>query len=356
MKQKHFLMFFLVIFLICNGISFADDGRDGDTTPDPYLAETSETPDPVVTDKPCPEGIDCDYDDTFVGTTGVGEPVVTGSGTYTANDQVILDDLIVDGSECVGMDCVNGESFGFDTIRLKENNLRIHFQDTSNSASFPTRDWRITINDSSNGGDSYFGIDDVDGGRSPFRIEAGAPSYSLFVEDTGQIGFGTNNPAVELHISDGDTPTVRLDQDGTSGWSPQIWDMAGNEANFFIRDVTNGSALPFRIQPGAPSSALTIKNDGKVGIGTWSPDSDLTVIGEQVKFKYSSDDSDPDIVFETTDWYGRITLHSDTSGDSLIDGFELVFEGAGENETATIKLCQHQQILMPIYGIGNRVT
>ena len=66
-------------------------------------------------------------------------------------DQVILDDLIVDGSACIGFDCVNGESFGFDTLRLKENNLRIKFQDTSSSASFPSRDWQITANDSANG-------------------------------------------------------------------------------------------------------------------------------------------------------------------------------------------------------------
>ena len=40
-------------------------------------------------------------------------------------DQVIPDDLIVQGSACVGLDCVNNEVFGFDTIRLKENNDRI---------------------------------------------------------------------------------------------------------------------------------------------------------------------------------------------------------------------------------------
>ena len=62
------------------------------------------------------------------------------------------------------MDCVNGESFGFDTIRIKENNLRIHAEDTSNTASFPGNDWRLTFNDSSNGGLNKFSIDDVDGG------------------------------------------------------------------------------------------------------------------------------------------------------------------------------------------------
>ena len=76
-------------------------------------------------------------------------------------DAVTADDAIITGSLCVGFDCVNGESFGFDTIRLKENNLRIRFLDTSNSAGFPTTDWQITINDSNSGGASYFAIDDM---------------------------------------------------------------------------------------------------------------------------------------------------------------------------------------------------
>jgi len=186
-------------------------------------------------------------------------------------DQVILDDLIIDGSACIGFDCVNGESFGFDTLRLKENNLRIKFQDTSSSASFPSNDWQITANDSSNGGANKFSIDDIDGGRTPFTLEAGAPSHSLYVDDGGRLGLGTNTPVVDLHIKSGNTPTLRLEQDGSSGFTPQTWDVAGNEANFFIRDATNGSTLPFRIFPGAPSNALNIATDGDVGIGTTSP-------------------------------------------------------------------------------------
>ncbi|MGI9351142.1 MAG: hypothetical protein ACR2O3_06235, partial [Rhizobiaceae bacterium] len=180
-------------------------------------------------------------------------------------DQVILDDLIVDGSECIGFDCVNGENFGFDTLKLKENNLRILFDDTSTAASFPRNDWRIRINDSANGGESYFAVEDATAGRTPFRVEAGARTNSLFVESSGDVGIGTSNPVVRLDMKDGDTPTVRLDQDGTSGWAPQIWDVAGNETNFFIRDATNGSLLPFRIRPGAPTSSLEIANDGDLG-------------------------------------------------------------------------------------------
>lgn len=186
-------------------------------------------------------------------------------------DQVFNDDVIVRGSECVGVDCSNGESFGFDTLRLKENNLRIKFQDTSTSASFPSNDWQLTANDSSNGGANKFSIDDIDGGRTPFTIEAGARNNALVVEADGDIGIGTLNPAVDLHVVTGNTPTLRLDQDGSSGFTPQIWDIAGNEANFFVRDVTNGSELPFKIKPGADTSSIFIAADNDIGFGTENP-------------------------------------------------------------------------------------
>ncbi|MCP4903302.1 MAG: tail fiber domain-containing protein [bacterium] len=195
----------------------------------------------------------------------------------SAADICYYDDLIVDGSLCVGFDCTCNMSFGFDTIVLKENNLRIFFDDTSTAASFPRNDWRIVANDSANGGASYLGVEDSTGGRRVFTLEAGAPSHSLFVDDGGRVGMGTSTPSVEIHTVDGDTPTLRLQQDGSSGFAPQTWDVAGNETNFFVRDVTSGSTLPFRIRPGAPTSSIDIAADGDVGIGTSSPDYDLDI-------------------------------------------------------------------------------
>ena len=210
-------------------------------------------------------------------------------------DQVILDDLIVNGSTCIGQDCVNGESFGFDTLRLKENNLRIKFQDTSTSASFPTNDWQLTANDSANGGANKFSIDDIDGGRTPFTIEAGAPSHSLYVDDGGRIGLGTSAPIVDIHTKSGDTPTMRLEQDGSSGFTSQTWDVAGNEANFFVRDVTNGSQLPFKIKPGADSDLLYLDSDNEVGLRTSSPSANLHVKSSDVSWS-----NQPDVLLEST--------------------------------------------------------
>jgi hypothetical protein len=213
-------------------------------------------------------------------TDGVGDlfgGLGKAQGDAAAKDFVINDDLIVDGSACIGFDCVNGEVFGFDTLRLKENNLRIHFDDTSVAASFPRNDWTLVANDSANGGASKFSIEDRTNSRTPFTVEANARSHSLYVDDGGRIGSRTSTPSVEIHTIDGDTPTLRLQQDGSSGFAPQTWDVAGNETNFFIRDVTNGSTLPFRIRPGAPSSAIFIDVDGEVGIGTSSTDASLHI-------------------------------------------------------------------------------
>ena len=61
-----------------------------------------------------------------------------------------------------------------------------------------------------------------------------------------------------------DTPGLRLLQTGDGGFMPQTWDIAGNEANFFVRDLTAGSRLPFRIRPGAPTSSLDISATGDI--------------------------------------------------------------------------------------------
>ena len=194
-----------------------------------------------------------------------------------ANAQNFTVNVTIQNSACIGTDCVVGESFGFDTLRLDENNLRMHFDDTSDLGSFPGNDWRIIINDSTNGGANYFAVEDATAGLVPFRVEAGAPANALTVATTGNVGIGTLTPVVETHIVDGDSPAIRLEQDGSSGFTPQVYDIAANETNFFIRDVTNGSNLFFRAQTGAPEDALYIANDGQIGIGNASPQAALHI-------------------------------------------------------------------------------
>lgn len=181
--------------------------------------------------------------------------------------QVIADDLMVQGSLCVGFDCAATENFGSDTVRIKENNLRIHFDDTSSSASFPNNDWRITVNDQTNGGNNYFSINDATGGLVPLYLAAGAFNNSLYVAAaTGspRVGVGTSNPNVALHVFGDNSPALRLQQQG--GFGNYSWDVAGNETNCFVRDV-NTNTLPFRIRPNSAANTLMVASDGRVGVG-----------------------------------------------------------------------------------------
>jgi hypothetical protein len=193
-------------------------------------------------------------------------------------DVVTADDAIIQGSLCVGFDCVNNESFGFDTIRLKENNTRIKFDDTSTGTGFPNHDWQLTANDSASGGANKFSIEDITAATVPFTITGSAATNSIFVDSTGRVGFRTSTPVLDLHVATSNTPAMRLEQNNSGGFTAQTWDIAGNEANFFVRDVTGGSRLPFRIRPGAPTSSIDINASGNVGIGTASPSNKLHVL------------------------------------------------------------------------------
>src|ERR1700744_5471490 len=50
-----------------------------------------------------------------------------------------------------------------------------------------------------------------------------------------------------LFIKAPDTPGLRLLQAGGS-FGSQVWDVEGNEGNFFVKDSTDGGTLPFRIR------------------------------------------------------------------------------------------------------------
>jgi len=185
------------------------------------------------------------------------------------SDEIFYDDVVIQQSLGVGMDVNNGENFGFSTILLKENNLRITFEDTSNSGSFPTNDWQLTANESTNGGKNRFSIEDLTAGQVPFTVSAGAPDHALYVHNNGNLGIRSDAPAQDVHITSDDSPTLRLEQSADAGLPTRSWDLVGNEAGLTVRDVTAGGAVPFQIEPDAPQDSLVLGVNGiGLGVGT----------------------------------------------------------------------------------------
>lgn len=201
--------------------------------------------------------------------------IVNAAAEESTRAIVVPDDQSIQGSLCVGLDCTSSESFAdFSVLTLKENNTRIRFQDTSNSAAFPSTDWELRANDTTNGGANQFAITDYSANREVLILEGGAPESALYIDDQGQTGFGTATPLLKLHVVDNNTPAIRLDQDGTGGFEAQSWDMGGNEVEYFVRDATN-LTVPFSIVAGAPTDALVVDGSGRVGMGVLSPERNL---------------------------------------------------------------------------------
>ncbi len=213
-----------------------------------------------------------------MGTTESGSfSIVAGSfvdPTVAENESekvhTIAEDLIVSGSACVGIDCTNSQTFE-ETLLLRENNLAIHFEDTSDTNSFPTTDWRLAINESDNGGLNKFSIEDASAVTIPFTVEGGAPSNTIYGQADGDVGIGTNDPVVRLHMVSGREPALRLEQDGSQGFAAQAWDLRVDDQSFAIADVTSGNDETFVIENGAPDNTLYIADEGYVGIGTDNP-------------------------------------------------------------------------------------
>ena len=176
------------------------------------------------------------------------------------------DDVSAQGGVCAGFDCTATESYGLASAKLKENNTRLKFEDTS-AAGFPSTDWQLSANDSSSGGANRFYVEDLTAATIPMTIEGGTPSNTLYVDSAGRIGIRTTTPAKDLTIANPVSVGIRMEQ----SLSPfQAWDVVANNNNFYVRDV-NHEQDPFIIRSSAPYYSLVLDSTGRIGLGVSAP-------------------------------------------------------------------------------------
>lgn len=200
--------------------------------------------------------------------------------------------LLVDDA-CVGPGCTGGGiAFGDSTLLIHDTEPRIKLADTTGppSPAFTSSDWEIEINGDpgASGNPNYFGINDcgfsADAGGCTgtlvFAIEDQLEASSLYLRDDNgraRMGLGTAIPQADIHVIRQGNPTLRLEQDDPNGFGNGIWDLGGNETNFFVRDAENGSTVPFTVLAGATTNTLTVGTGTRVGIGDPTPDDYLDI-------------------------------------------------------------------------------
>ncbi|HYC62255.1 MAG TPA: tail fiber domain-containing protein [Thermoanaerobaculia bacterium] len=184
-----------------------------------------------------------------------------------AVETLFTDDVSAKGGVCAGADCTGTESYAGVTLKLKANNTRLKFEDTSTAAGFASTDWQLSANDSASGGANKFFVEDLAAGTDPFVIEGGSPSNTLYVDSNGRIGIRTANPFRDLTIANPISTIIRMEQSA----SPfQAWEIVANNNNFYVRDV-NHEQNPFIIKSSAPYNSVVIDSTGRIGLGVASP-------------------------------------------------------------------------------------
>ncbi|MGB1307787.1 MAG: hypothetical protein ACPG6B_02675 [Oceanihabitans sp.] len=221
-------------------------------------------------------------DGKFSFVNNLGNTVVLGGGEWSSvsGDITTTTDVIIDGSLGVGVDSNNGQDFGFDSLVLKENNLRILFDDSDNPAgTMPANDWQIEINDNTNGGESHFSINDITNTTRPFSIAAGAPDNAFFIASNGNVGVGTNVPSAALEVV-GNVKAQSFigDGSGLTGIVGGTGGIANVDDTVIAADTNtdNTGEIAFQTQN---TTKMIITNAGDVGIGTNAPSEKLEVVG-----------------------------------------------------------------------------
>jgi hypothetical protein len=133
------------------------------------------------------------------------------------------------------------------------------------------------------------GIETVGDASGVLELQT-AGTTRQYIDANGNVGIGTSSPSAKLHISgsSANNSNIRLTNTFTNGrsWEINPYSSGVSDEPFTIRDVTAGA------------DRITIDSSGRVGIGTSSPTSQISV--------FRNSGTTPVSLFENTTTSGNV--------------------------------------------------
>ncbi|MEB8432017.1 GlyGly-CTERM sorting domain-containing protein [Cocleimonas sp. KMM 6892] len=191
-----------------------------------------------------------------------------------------------DASACIGSDCADDEVFNDDTLRLKENNLRIRMTDTAVATGLG-QSWNIEANSSRNTAPSYFDIQvksvTKDTTRLVTALDGVVPSYDCSVPVnifspppdnlppvTGTIPIGqpfitpVRDPATCVLSGGGTTCSFTCDPDVDFEVQSALTFGTANPANDLGNSIAIGSSSEFEVNTVSVGKASLLRRIANV--------------------------------------------------------------------------------------------
>ena len=110
---------------------------------------------------------------------------------------------------------------------------------------------------------------------------------NLFMNNSGQVGIGTNSPNMKLNISHGDQDGLRFNCTSTTGEAFIDFGDSGDNDAGSLRYDHNDNSMKFRVNA---SERMRITSAGNVGIGDNNPPNKLSVKGSSTDLLYLEGD------------------------------------------------------------------
>ncbi|SEL42162.1 hypothetical protein SAMN04487910_2406 [Aquimarina amphilecti] len=213
--------------------------------------------------------------------TGALKSLGTDEITFNTRNNVFIEESIVKNRVAIGDDVMTGMDFGENDMILSDDTIGIRFFDTSTSASFPSIDWSIQINDIADNGENYFAINDIDGGRTPFKIMAGAPNQSLEINANGNINIGNLIPTEKIEVGGSVAATSFVGSGANltnlTGVGTATTSNIGSTTIGADNDVDTNGSIIFETEQ---NTKFRIENDGSINNGIADVSNLLSINGD----------------------------------------------------------------------------